>query len=428
MSFLSCWAILGIQKTADHKTIRRAYAVLVKKVRPDSDPKGFMRLREAYEDALQRADNPYYWEEEEDDEENDDAAQNQAEENAFTYADSPEQKREINAYSDSPWQSVVPDIVLINESDTTAPLDLRLRVPDSDPVNEAESPPSKPEFFTQMDFVSPVWQVDRAFLQDFIELSVAEQMQQQIPFMVFFHRLMQDFSSYLINLGFDDAEELQLCLLTIFENNAYIDKLCFMSAAFKFNWATSLQDFEEAYRPDYSPQIASALENLLTRIEQQKAATAFLNDLPKAFRPLHRKVRRLKAPFSAWTVFVWRRYCCRASRREVLYDFLAIITYNPFLVQAIGEGVVGFLEARLDEYRTFIEDNKAFIKWSPWFLLVIFIISMLSDPIFSFLFIIMTLALLHICGDFISGVVLFITFHINLLVRFLVKRLKNKAG
>ena len=49
---MSCWNILGLPSDADTRTIKRQYAALLKKTRPDDDPEGFQRLREAYEEAL----------------------------------------------------------------------------------------------------------------------------------------------------------------------------------------------------------------------------------------------------------------------------------------------------------------------------------------------------------------------------------------
>jgi hypothetical protein len=47
--------LLGVQRTTDPKEFRRAYLTLVKKHKPDQDPEGFRRLREAYELATQAA-------------------------------------------------------------------------------------------------------------------------------------------------------------------------------------------------------------------------------------------------------------------------------------------------------------------------------------------------------------------------------------
>ncbi|KTT14155.1 hypothetical protein NS2R_01190 [Pseudomonas oryzihabitans] len=49
---MSCWSVLGISHEADARTIKRQYAALLKRYRPDEDPEGFQRLREAYEQAL----------------------------------------------------------------------------------------------------------------------------------------------------------------------------------------------------------------------------------------------------------------------------------------------------------------------------------------------------------------------------------------
>jgi hypothetical protein len=49
---MSCWTVLGLSADADTRTIKRHYAALLKQTRPDEDPEGFQRLREAYEHAL----------------------------------------------------------------------------------------------------------------------------------------------------------------------------------------------------------------------------------------------------------------------------------------------------------------------------------------------------------------------------------------
>lgn len=49
------WAILGIDPTDDPAQIRRAYSKALRIHRPDSDPQGFQRLREAYERCLDNA-------------------------------------------------------------------------------------------------------------------------------------------------------------------------------------------------------------------------------------------------------------------------------------------------------------------------------------------------------------------------------------
>lgn len=49
---MSCWTILSLPADADTRSIKRQYAILLKQTRPDEDPEGFQRLREAYEQAL----------------------------------------------------------------------------------------------------------------------------------------------------------------------------------------------------------------------------------------------------------------------------------------------------------------------------------------------------------------------------------------
>ena len=50
---MTCWNLLGLAPDADSRAIKRQYAALLKKTRPDDDPEGFQRLREAYEAALE---------------------------------------------------------------------------------------------------------------------------------------------------------------------------------------------------------------------------------------------------------------------------------------------------------------------------------------------------------------------------------------
>ncbi|TVT83058.1 J domain-containing protein [Pseudomonas sp. H3(2019)] len=50
---MNCWAILGLMADADSRSIKRQYATLLKVHRPDEDPSGFQRLREAYEQAME---------------------------------------------------------------------------------------------------------------------------------------------------------------------------------------------------------------------------------------------------------------------------------------------------------------------------------------------------------------------------------------
>lgn len=49
---MSCWKTLGIEAGADKKTIKLAYAKLLKQTRPDDDPEGFAVLHNAYKTAL----------------------------------------------------------------------------------------------------------------------------------------------------------------------------------------------------------------------------------------------------------------------------------------------------------------------------------------------------------------------------------------
>ncbi|MCH9672976.1 MAG: J domain-containing protein [Gammaproteobacteria bacterium] len=52
---MSFWDVLGIAPTDDQKTIKRAYAHLLKVNRPDQDPAAYQALREAFDAALKQA-------------------------------------------------------------------------------------------------------------------------------------------------------------------------------------------------------------------------------------------------------------------------------------------------------------------------------------------------------------------------------------
>ncbi|MET0265138.1 MAG: J domain-containing protein, partial [Duganella sp.] len=49
------WATLGIAPTADERSIKRAYARLLKGTRPEDDPAAFQALHDAYQHALRIA-------------------------------------------------------------------------------------------------------------------------------------------------------------------------------------------------------------------------------------------------------------------------------------------------------------------------------------------------------------------------------------
>ena len=46
------WQVLEISRESDKQTIKKAYASLLKKYHPETDPEGYQRLREAYNEAL----------------------------------------------------------------------------------------------------------------------------------------------------------------------------------------------------------------------------------------------------------------------------------------------------------------------------------------------------------------------------------------
>lgn len=52
---MDCFEILNIDETKDTKEIRKAYSKLLTQYSPETDPEGFQRLREAYEEAISRA-------------------------------------------------------------------------------------------------------------------------------------------------------------------------------------------------------------------------------------------------------------------------------------------------------------------------------------------------------------------------------------
>lgn len=58
-----CWQTLGIEPFADKKTIKRAYARLLKLNRPDDDPQAFRTLHDAYKQALVYSETTWQWDE-----------------------------------------------------------------------------------------------------------------------------------------------------------------------------------------------------------------------------------------------------------------------------------------------------------------------------------------------------------------------------
>lgn len=56
---MNYWKTLGIKKTTEKSDIKKAYREKLKKTRPDEDEAGFIKLREAYEYALEYAENNY---------------------------------------------------------------------------------------------------------------------------------------------------------------------------------------------------------------------------------------------------------------------------------------------------------------------------------------------------------------------------------
>ncbi len=53
---MNIWSVLGIEETKDKELLKTAYRERLKSVNPEDDQQGFMRLREAYEEALKLAD------------------------------------------------------------------------------------------------------------------------------------------------------------------------------------------------------------------------------------------------------------------------------------------------------------------------------------------------------------------------------------
>ncbi|HEX3026073.1 MAG TPA: hypothetical protein VHR42_02420, partial [Clostridia bacterium] len=49
---MDCWRILGIEPASDAKTIKKAYARLLKANNPEDDAAGYQRIREAYDQAI----------------------------------------------------------------------------------------------------------------------------------------------------------------------------------------------------------------------------------------------------------------------------------------------------------------------------------------------------------------------------------------
>lgn len=55
----NAWDFLGIPPNSDRHTVRKAYARILKKMNPEDDPKSFLLLRKAYQDALNQLRQEY---------------------------------------------------------------------------------------------------------------------------------------------------------------------------------------------------------------------------------------------------------------------------------------------------------------------------------------------------------------------------------
>ena len=82
------WKILGIEKTKDKESIRRAYHDKLHSVNPEDDQEGFKKLRRAYEEAMEYADR----------EENDNPEKNSN--NEVTENDGGKKKTEVDLWID----------------------------------------------------------------------------------------------------------------------------------------------------------------------------------------------------------------------------------------------------------------------------------------------------------------------------------------
>lgn len=69
---MNCWDILGLAPGAEPRDIKRRFAQLVKIHRPEDDPQGYQRLRQAYEAALSWEENEDNFPEDEEDDEQED--------------------------------------------------------------------------------------------------------------------------------------------------------------------------------------------------------------------------------------------------------------------------------------------------------------------------------------------------------------------
>ena len=49
---MNAWEILGIEPTSDKKTIKRAYAKLLKQYHPEENPEKFKQIQAAYQQCL----------------------------------------------------------------------------------------------------------------------------------------------------------------------------------------------------------------------------------------------------------------------------------------------------------------------------------------------------------------------------------------
>lgn len=100
---MNIWKLLNIEQTTDKKLIKKAYHRKLKLTKPEEDEKGFMELRDAYEKALEYAEDCFY--EEYEDVDADEYGENEAYiyENGDSTVEISEEEQQISAW----WKRVL---------------------------------------------------------------------------------------------------------------------------------------------------------------------------------------------------------------------------------------------------------------------------------------------------------------------------------
>lgn len=279
---MSAWQILAIEPTDDLKTLKKAYAVALKKAKPDEDPAGFQAVHTAYKQLSkqlkqQRKANKVGAQQSAPQEQGSAHSQSpiifEAEEQAAEPERQPAiqtevfQREEPFASGDESTEAVVvsPEVEPVSESPVVAP---------PEPVKIAIEQEEAPPLYQPQDAELPQVDVDELITQAEDALNLNDEAQTRAVFEHIFE------TSGL--LGFGEGQQLSqrvfaVCLAQFAEHQgkAYClqgqlaELLCY-----HFNWLTERQSLEPHFELLATDKMLSAFEKRIKEAEQDNKYSA----------------------------------------------------------------------------------------------------------------------------------------------------------